>query len=217
MRALQTLLLAFTLLSFNSIAALENADWKKEGDNLAFLDTLNKKLYLDFSETQGMTLSDVISELDGGVFNGWRLPTQSEIISTLLTLKSPDVELMEYYGQYYFTLDTSTSFGYDAISHAFLNMSHSEEMERTQYNGGAYFISDSGQSGATNIVNQMYHNPEEQSNSISGVSWLIGEIAVQDPNDYGVWLVKDVSDVPLKNYAWFIMLALSLPLFRKKA
>ena len=214
MRALQTLLLAFTLLSFNSLAAIIDADWKKEGDNLAFLDTSNKKLYLDFSETQGMTLSDVIDELDGGIFNGWRLPTESEVISTLLTFKSPNVEVLESYGQYFFTLDTSISFAYDAVSHAFLNMSHSEEMERSQYNGGAYFISDSGQEASTNIVNQMYHNPEEQSNSISGISWFFGEIAVQDPTDYGVWLVKDV---PLKNSSLFIILALSLPLFRKKA
>jgi hypothetical protein len=218
MRAFQTLLFVFaSLLSFNSLAALENADWKTKGDNLAFIDPTNNKLYLDFSETQGMTIVDVLDELEGGVFSGWRLPTQAEIVSTLLTLKSPDVDLLEYYGQSYFILDVSESFAYDAISHAFLNISHSDEMERTQYNGGAYFLNDDGEVGVTHLVSQIYHNPEEQQNSTSGVSWYIGNIAIQDPNDYGVWLVKDVSDVPLKNSALFIILALSLPLFRKKA
>ncbi|APD91959.1 hypothetical protein BM525_18935 (plasmid) [Alteromonas mediterranea] len=78
---------ALLTLSFASHAELVSTDWKTEGDALATLDTETGIEWLDLSETDELSIDTVISMTSaGGEFEGWRLPTQSEVTALLQTL-----------------------------------------------------------------------------------------------------------------------------------
>lgn len=66
--------------SLSSQASFVEADWKVVGDNDAILDTRTGYKLLDIGFTRGMSINDVEqATLLGGEFEGWRLPTYSEI------------------------------------------------------------------------------------------------------------------------------------------
>lgn len=82
----QTLLAASLLLSASSHAALSQADWTTEGDSKALIDTRTGFEWLDLTVTDGMSISSVLSETtSGGLFEGWRLPTITEVLGLLQT------------------------------------------------------------------------------------------------------------------------------------
>lgn len=77
-------LLSLTLLLPTAKAELVNADWKASNDQLAFVDTLTGQEWLDLSVTKGMSVLNVMANLnDGGLFSGWRIANTSEVVSLL--------------------------------------------------------------------------------------------------------------------------------------
>ena len=77
--------LAAGLISTQASAAFVPTDWKLAGDGLATLDKQTGIEWLDLTQTKGMSIQSVLSQLDGGSFSGWRLPTSSEIEQLFLS------------------------------------------------------------------------------------------------------------------------------------
>ncbi len=76
-RQLLNLLLAFTATAFNTNAAIINADTNNYN---AFKDTDTGLVWLDFGENNQQSYNYVVSQLGlGGEWEGWRLPTGSEV------------------------------------------------------------------------------------------------------------------------------------------
>ena len=74
--------LALLVTSNMASAAYVSLDWQTEGDGLAFLDEDAGLEWLQLTQTDSMSLNEVLSELEaGGIFEGWRLATASEVSS----------------------------------------------------------------------------------------------------------------------------------------
>jgi hypothetical protein len=96
MKRIGLLIAAGTLFSSVAHAELISTDWKVEGDGYSTLDTISGKEWLDLSLTSGMTYNQVASQLgEGGEFEGWRLPTEDEVL-TLLDNSILDKNLIDY-------------------------------------------------------------------------------------------------------------------------
>jgi hypothetical protein len=82
-KLLKKSLLAATLavtMAGSANAGYISLDWQEEGDELAFLDEDAGLEWLMLTETAGMSLNEVVTELDeGGMFEGWRLASRSEV------------------------------------------------------------------------------------------------------------------------------------------
>jgi hypothetical protein len=75
----KTLIAATFLLSIASAqAALVESDWKSAGDALATLDTETGIEWLDLSQTDDMSISQVNGQFST-TLEGWRLPTANEV------------------------------------------------------------------------------------------------------------------------------------------
>lgn len=72
---------AFVLLaSAGAQAEMMYTDWQTEGDKQAYLDYDTGIEWIRLSQTENMSINEVLSELgEGGQFEGWRLPTESEV------------------------------------------------------------------------------------------------------------------------------------------
>ena len=71
------LLLTFSL---TANAGFVKTDWKSSGDSLSVLHEETGKEWLSLTQTDGMSINQVIAQLgNGGTFDGWRLPTASEV------------------------------------------------------------------------------------------------------------------------------------------
>lgn len=72
----------FALFAFSGMAQadLVATDWKTSGDALATLHEETGIEWLDLTQTDGMSIQEVIDQTNqGGTFEGWRLPTFDEI------------------------------------------------------------------------------------------------------------------------------------------
>ena len=91
-------LTASLMLPISAHAGFVTVDWQSVGDKSATLHEETGKEWLDLSLTDGMSISNVMSQLgEGGTFAGWRLPTFDEVM-----------ELIEGYSTYDFTDTTAT-------------------------------------------------------------------------------------------------------------
>jgi len=71
----------FSILSVSSNAALIGSDWQTTGDNLITQDTTTGLAWLDLSATANVSYDDVVISLEtGGVFQGFRIATQVEVL-----------------------------------------------------------------------------------------------------------------------------------------
>ena len=67
-------------MSSQASAGIISLDWQNDGDNLASLHEETGIEWLKISQTAGMSISQVTAQLgDGGLFDGWRLPTFDEV------------------------------------------------------------------------------------------------------------------------------------------
>jgi hypothetical protein len=81
-----TILPALCLLSMGAQAGIVSTDWKLtndglatlDDDGLATLDDVSGKEWLKLTQTDGMSVASVVSQLDT-TFAGWRLPTDEEV------------------------------------------------------------------------------------------------------------------------------------------
>ena len=88
---LKSLLFTISITLFSSLAHADfiASDWKSSGDAQATLDDETGLEWLRLSNTQNMTYSEVVNELqDGGQFEGWRFPTTTEIRQLVLSTSS---------------------------------------------------------------------------------------------------------------------------------
>jgi len=69
-------------------AEMVSTDWLASGDGLATLDTQTGIEWMDLTQTKGMTVNQILND---SRFDGWRLPTASEVES-LLKSYLPDVD-----------------------------------------------------------------------------------------------------------------------------
>jgi hypothetical protein len=74
---------AIALASMSASAQLIPTDWKSTGDKLATLDESTGIEWLDLTQTDGMSI-DTAEGLLSSRFEGWRLPTRSEVTQLMV-------------------------------------------------------------------------------------------------------------------------------------
>jgi hypothetical protein len=85
MKLLSTIFAVSTiaLASMSASAQLIPTDWKNTGDKLATLDESTGIEWLDLTQTDGMSI-DTAESLLSSRFEGWRLPTRSEVTQLMV-------------------------------------------------------------------------------------------------------------------------------------
>jgi hypothetical protein len=85
MKLLSTIFAVSTiaLASMSASAQLISTDWKSTGDKLATLDESTGIEWLDLTQTDGMSI-DTAESLLSSRFEGWRLPTRSEVTQLMV-------------------------------------------------------------------------------------------------------------------------------------
>ncbi|MFQ3188914.1 MAG: hypothetical protein ACI936_000034 [Paraglaciecola sp.] len=85
MKLLSTIFAVSTLAlaSMSASAQLISTDWKNTGDKLATLDESTGIEWLDLTQTDGMSI-DTAEGLLSSRFEGWRLPTRSEVTELMV-------------------------------------------------------------------------------------------------------------------------------------
>lgn len=69
-------------LSTSAHAALQKGDWLVAGDQKVAIDTDTGLEWLTLNNTKGKSINDVVAQLEaGGAYEGWRLPTESEVFT----------------------------------------------------------------------------------------------------------------------------------------
>ena len=76
-------LLSLFLFSATSMASIVNVDWKEKDDDALVYDNETGNAWLALTETAGLTLREVKTQMDGGRFDGMRFATQNEFITLL--------------------------------------------------------------------------------------------------------------------------------------
>jgi hypothetical protein len=74
--AVVALMLVF---SVGASAEFSRADWRHPGDNTLIRDTNSGLEWIDLSETAGRSYMDVVSEMGGGTFDGWRVASGRDV------------------------------------------------------------------------------------------------------------------------------------------
>jgi len=81
MRKLIVMALVTLLFSRAVTSAVIDQDWQTSGDSKLLFDTATNMRWLDLSVTADMSHDTVVSNLGvGGLFEGWRLATQNEVL-----------------------------------------------------------------------------------------------------------------------------------------
>ncbi|WP_281559485.1 PEP-CTERM sorting domain-containing protein [Thalassomonas sp. RHCl1] len=74
------LVTTLALTSLTAHAGIITSDWQTAGDNKVSIDTSTGLEWLKITETRSYTFDSIQGELgQGGIFEGWRLPTEQEI------------------------------------------------------------------------------------------------------------------------------------------
>jgi hypothetical protein len=80
---------AITLSSMSASAEFIKTDWKEVGDNLAVVDKGTGLEWLNLSQTDGMSISQVDTLLST-TFYGWRFPSRNEVNIAMTSLTGVD-------------------------------------------------------------------------------------------------------------------------------
>jgi hypothetical protein len=96
MNKLQKLFAVSTLAlaSMSASAQLISTDWKNTGDKLATLDESTGIEWLDLTQTDGMSI-DTAESLLSSRFEGWRLPTRSEVTQLMVNAFPSEASLVQ--------------------------------------------------------------------------------------------------------------------------
>jgi hypothetical protein len=97
---------AISLASMSANAELIATDWKTMGDSRATLDESTGIEWLDLTQTDGMSI-DTVESLLSSRFEGWRLPTRSEVTQLMVNAFPSKAGYMETSGYYAFTNATT--------------------------------------------------------------------------------------------------------------
>jgi hypothetical protein len=95
MKLLSTIFAVSTLAlaSMSASAQLISTDWKNTGDKLATLDQSTGLEWLDLTQTDGVSINQVLSLMDS-TYAGWRFPTPIEVnalIENSFGVSAPDL------------------------------------------------------------------------------------------------------------------------------
>ena len=206
------LITSIALASMGANAELISTDWKTTGDNLVTLDTETGIEWLDLTQTIGMSINEVEGLLNS-TFEGWRLPTVSEVTQMMMTAFSSQVEAVQATGSW-----SVTSASVDNEADNFM------ALFGTTYASGTYDYSlglikndvvdathSALTSGSMDRASDDYLILFSNSNTSSDLDYA-SELS-------GVFLVSDGSETPPQNVpvsAAFSLLGLGLIGFRRK-
>ncbi|MFQ3188915.1 MAG: hypothetical protein ACI936_000035 [Paraglaciecola sp.] len=94
------------LASMSASAQLISTDWKSTGDKLATLDESTGIEWLDLTQTDGMSIDTAESYLSSR-FEGWRLPTRSEVTQLMVNAFPSQASYMQGSGARSFNYSTT--------------------------------------------------------------------------------------------------------------
>jgi hypothetical protein len=97
---------AIALASMSASAQLISTDWQNAGDSLATLDESTGIEWLDLTQTDGMSIDTAENHLSGR-FEGWRLPTRSEVTQLMVNAFPSQVSFVQTSGSRGFTNTTT--------------------------------------------------------------------------------------------------------------
>lgn len=109
-------------VSLPSYSASMKTDWKEVGDSKAYLFEDTGLEWLSLEETVGMSIDDVVSQLDT-TYSGWRLPTRQEVnemFREIIDYNQPEIVFNDGYteirqtgtGKYNFALKSAKVYQY---------------------------------------------------------------------------------------------------------
>ena len=143
----------FLLLIFFSTAAhcvtIENVDAFQQNDNLALRDVDTGLVWLDFGVNNGESINSVVNNLSG-IYSGWRLPSEAEVISFWGRLATSDLtDIFDFWG------------------------ANKTPVDHLPYLSWGYFLDDDGYLGAAYIMEEL-----ESLHTISSSSYANKKIVV---------------------------------------
>jgi hypothetical protein len=174
---------AITLASMSASAQLISTDWKNTGDKLATLDESTGIEWLDLTQTDNMSI-DTAESLLSSRFEGWRLPTRSEVTQLMVNAFPSEASLVQganAWGRTNTTTDNEADnfrllFG---TTYAYSKYDYTRGMFKNDP-GGQYSVLNSG-------VND--RNYDDRITLFSNASWTVD---TSYSNHYmGVYLVSD--------------------------
>jgi hypothetical protein len=74
-----------SIMAFSASAEIINSDWKNAGDGLTFTDTAQNLEFLDLTETLGMSITEIRTQLDT-TYSGWTFATSAQVESMFTDL-----------------------------------------------------------------------------------------------------------------------------------
>ncbi|MFQ3188929.1 MAG: hypothetical protein ACI936_000049 [Paraglaciecola sp.] len=174
---------AITLASMSASAQLIPTDWKSTGDKLATLDESTGIEWLDLTQTVNMSIDTAENHLSGR-FEGWRLPTRSEVTQLMVNAFPSQAAFVQGAGNLGVTNRTTDN---EADNfRLLLGTTHSNS--NGEYTHGIFKNDPGGQysvlkSGAYDKRDNNYVSLSSNTNIINDTSW--------SASSYGVYLVSD--------------------------
>jgi hypothetical protein len=134
---------ALALGSMSANAELISGDWKTTGDGLSVLDTISGQEWIKLTETDGMSVAFVQSQL-GTTFAGWRLPSRFEVY-TMLHNSIPEATGISY--------ETTVSGGsYHDDTQARNHVAIMGSVYKTNYSRGFFLNDKQAEFGGTEVL-----------------------------------------------------------------
>ncbi|MFQ3190897.1 MAG: hypothetical protein ACI936_002033, partial [Paraglaciecola sp.] len=174
---------AIALASMSASAQLIPTDWKNTGDKLATLDESTGIEWLDLTQTDGMSI-DTAEGLLSSRFEGWRLPTRSEVTQLMVNAFPSQASFVQGSGSKGFT-NTTTDNEADNFRLLFGTTASDSNNDSTRglfknVPGGDYSVL---MSGAYDRRDDNYVALNSNRNITNDTSW--------STSSYGVYLVSD--------------------------
>jgi hypothetical protein len=96
MKMLAVMLMMSSVPAIAGFSDFEATDWRVDNDSLATLDKTTGLEWLDLTQTNRYSYNDLQTELDGGLFDGWRMPTKSEVTSMTVNYLDNTLNIAQY-------------------------------------------------------------------------------------------------------------------------
>jgi hypothetical protein len=187
-KTLPLIVLLAGLFCSTAHAGFISTDWKNSGDKLATLHEETGTEWLDLTQTDGLSINYVMSQLGaGGLYEGWRLPTANEVHAMMSSILS---DYSSYFRQNVYTTDHVYLSPTNGASAQVLNFWALFGRTQIQFNdvGGAFGMYTDG--GRTLLA-----GPQNGRNEGTGRDRIIYNYILPNTsyshNAYGVFLVSD--------------------------
>jgi hypothetical protein len=185
MKLLSTIFAVSTLAlaSMSASAQLISTDWKNTGDKLATLDESTGIEWLDLTQTDNMSI-DTAEGLLSSRFEGWRLPTRSEVTQLMVNAFPSQASYMQGSGATVFNSSTTDNeadnfrrlFG---TTYAYSSYDYTRGMFKNDH-GGQYSVLNSGVNDRNYDDRITLYSNASWTNDTSYSSTLLGVYLVSD-------------------------------------